>query len=371
MSYKDRAIEKINRGRSGENKGIPIKFNKLKQYLPNIQQSTTYLIMAEAKVGKSAFSSELFVYGVYDYIKSLPKDSDIVIDVDLWSFEISAENFIIKGIARKIWLDYGILVDVNTILSKGDKHCSDELYELVLKAVEYFDDFDKYITIHDAPDNPTGIYKYLVSKAEKHGTIHKKNIQQDPNLQPIMRFDYYEPFNKNRYHINIIDHIGLVLQESGKSVKESIDELSKYLVRCRNNFADTNVIVQQLTFDVGNDERVKSNRVTPTLRDAGDSKYTIRDCDVVLALFSPSRYYLNSFHGYDISKLGDSFRSCEILVNRDGEPNINFGFNFIGPIGAFRELPLAKDMTSDIYHLASNYINTNTKYKKNDKGIWQ
>lgn len=312
-------------------------------------------------MGKSALSNELFIYGVYDYIQS-SVDNDLDIDIDLWSMEVSAEMFIIKGVARKIWLDYGIIVDTNTLLSKGDNYCDDNLYKLVLKALDYFNDFDKYVTIHDAPDNPTGIYKYLLSKAEKHGTIHKKNIQQDPAGQPIMRFDYYEPFNKKRHKINIIDHIGLVLQESGKSLKESIDDLSKYLVRCRNNFGDTNVIVQQLAFDVGNDERVKTNRVTPTIKDAGDSKYTVRDADMVIALFSPSRYHLDKFHGYNISALGDSFRNLEILVSRDGEPGINIGLNFIGPVGTFRELPIAVEMSDSHYNHSINYVNGNSKY---------
>ena len=40
----------------------------------------------------------------------------------------------------------------------------------------------------------------------------------------------------------------------------------------------TPIVIQQLTFDTDNDERYKSNRLTPTLRDFGDSKYTTRKC---------------------------------------------------------------------------------------------
>jgi len=50
MSYFDRALEQIDDGLKGNNKGIPIAFERLKQYLPNIQQKTYYLIGASSKV---------------------------------------------------------------------------------------------------------------------------------------------------------------------------------------------------------------------------------------------------------------------------------------------------------------------------------
>jgi len=40
-------------------------------------------------------------------------------------------------------------------------------------------------------------------------------------------------------------------------------------------------------------------------------------------------------------------------LNRDGEPNVNIGLNFIGPAGTFRELPRASEMTDQNYISAS------------------
>lgn len=367
MSYRERAIAQIEKGRSGDNKGIPLKFEKLRNYIPDIQRNTSYLILAESKIGKTSFADDMFLYNIWDYKIANP---NVEIDIDYYSFEITAEMKIIKGVARKLWLDYGLLVDVNTILSKGKSYCNDEIYELVIKALDYYENIESVVTIHDSVDNPTGIYKYLLSKAEKYGKIHKKNIQQDPNGPEILRFDHYEPYNKDRYWFIIIDHIALVGSESGKNTKDLIDDLSNYLVRLRNNFGTTDIIIQQLNFDIGNDERIRAGRLTPTLRDVGDSRYTVRNSECIIALFSPFRYNLREFHGYNINRLEDSFRNCEILIQRNGEAGINIGLNFIGAAGTFRELPTAKEMTDAHYNAASNYINTNVKYKKNDKGIY-
>lgn len=367
MSLVDRAISEIESGRAGNNVGIPIAFDKLREHIPDIQKKHYTLIGAETKVGKTSFADDIYLYGVWDYLNN--NSTNIIVDIDYYSFEISAEAKIIKGISRQLWKEYGIIADAKTILSKGKNYCSDELYDLVRKSLKYYEGIDSILTIHSV-DNPTGISKYLWDKALKHGKVHKKNIQQDPDGSPIWRFDYYEPYNKDRYWIVIIDHAGLTLEEQGKSIKQTMDLLSGKLVAARNNFGLTVVVIQQLSFEVANDERFKSNRLTPTLRDFSDSRYLSRDADVIMALFSPAAYQLSKFHGYDITKLGDSYRNCEILRNRDGEPNINFGFNFIGPCGTFRELPRPDQMTDTAYKHASEYINGKSVYVKNEKDIY-
>lgn len=185
-----------------------------------------------------------------------------------------------------------------------------------------------------------------------------------------MRFDKYIPNNPKRYWLVFIDHIALMMEERGFNTKQNIDKMSQYLVNLRNNFGLTPIVIQQLAFDSENDERHKTGRLTPTLKDFGDSKYTTRDANVIMALFSPYRYNLERFQGYDITRLGNSFRSLEILENRDGEPNVNLGLNFIGPCGTFRELKKSNEMQDTQYHYASNYVNDKPKFMKNSQGIW-
>jgi replicative DNA helicase len=159
MSIFDRALAKVEAGKSGLNVGIPIAFQRLQEYLPNIQQKTTYLIGAGTKVGKTSFADDVFFYGAYDYFANLKKQGTLEgfdLDIDYFTFEIDEETKILKGVTRKIWLDYGILVDTNTILSRGKNHCSDEIYDIVLTNREYFEELESVCTMHAMPDNPTG-----------------------------------------------------------------------------------------------------------------------------------------------------------------------------------------------------------------------
>lgn len=369
----DEAQETIIGGRSGENQGIPIPFQRLKKYLPNIQQRTYYLIGAGTKVGKTSFADDVFYYGAYDYYKNLKDLGELngfELDIDYFSYEIDKKTKILKGISRKIWHDYGIVADANTILSRGENHCSDELYALVLKYKAYFDEMEDVVTVHDMPDNPTGINKYLLNKAKSFGEVKMKNINKNPDQAPIMRFDSYKPHNPKRYWLIFIDHIALMLEERGFNTKQNIDKMSQYLVQLRNNYGATPVVIQQMAFDSESDERHKSNRLTPALKDFGDSKYTTRDANVIMTLFSPYRHNIERFQGYNMNTLGNSYRNLEILENRDGEPNINLGLNFIGPCGTFRELPRSKDMTEDIEQMASAMTNKRSKYVQDVNGLW-
>ena len=311
ISFFDNAMSSIERGREGLNQGIPIPFNRLRQYLPNIQQKTYYLVGAGTKVGKTSLAYDIFFYGAYDHVVANP--SDIVLDIDYFSFEIDSETKILKGINRKLWHDYGLIVDASTILSRGEHKCPQEIYDLAKSYRGYFENMEDMVTVHDMPENPTGINKYLINKAKQHGQIIEKNIQKDPTKDPIMRFDKYIPNNPNRYWIIMIDHIALMLEERGYNTKQNIDKMSQYLVQLRNNFKAIPVVIQQLAFDSESDQRHQAGRLTPTLKDFGDSKYTTRDANVIMTLFSPARYNIERFQNYNINSLSNTYRNLEIL----------------------------------------------------------
>jgi len=231
-------------------------------------------------LGKTSFTDDVFLYGAYDHYKSLKDKGELdgfELDIDYFSFEIDTTTKIIKGIVRKLWHDYGIIADANTILSKGEHYCSQELYDIIRSFRSYFDDLEEVLTIMDMPDNCTGINKYLVNKAKTKGEMFHQNINKDPNGEPILRFSHFVPQNTKRYHLFFVDHLALLLEERGMNTKQNMDKLSSYAVGLRNNFGMTPVIIQQMSFDSTNDERFKSGRLTPTVRDFGDSKYSVRD----------------------------------------------------------------------------------------------
>lgn len=89
-----------------------------------------------------------------------------------------------------------------------------------------------------------------------------------------------------------------------------------------------------------------------------------------MALFSPYSVNVEKFQGYNITTMADSFRNLEILVNRDGEPNLNVGLNFIGPCGTFRELPRSSEMSTGKELYAASYKNIHSTYVPNGSGGW-
>ena len=78
----------------------------------------------------------------------------------------------------------------------------------------------------------------------------------------------------------------------------------------------------------------------------GDSKYVSRDCDIVLGLFSPFRFGITEYFGYDITQLKDHIRFLEVIVNRNGEMGGILPLWFDGAVCEFKELPKPDDKTS-------------------------
>ena len=69
----------------------------------------------------------------------------------------------------------------------------------------------------------------------------------------------------------------------------------------------------------------------------------MRDCNVALGIFSPCKYELKAYFGYDISKLRDNCRFLEVLINRGGSPGGIIALYFDGAVNYFSELPRADD----------------------------
>ncbi|MBU0846987.1 hypothetical protein KKH23_07320 [Patescibacteria group bacterium] len=347
MTLFDSALRKINDGRKGLNVGLPLTFRRLAEYIPNIQKETYYLCGGFTKTGKTALVDDIFLYSVYDLVKRNPEYEKYDIDIDYFSFEIDKHTKIVKGIVRYLYYKYNIVTDINYVLSRGKNRISEDIYSKVVEAKEYFDKLEDILHIYDEPINPTGINKYLYRKAAHAGTVKTRNItikdRETGNDKVISVFDQYIPNNPNRYHIVIIDHIGLMTTERGFTLKQNLDKMSQYFVTLRNNFGIIPVVVQQLSAETEDENRIHSKTLQPRLRDFSDSKYLSRDANVVMALFSPYPFRIPKWNNYDITIFGNYYRNLEVLANRDGEPNINIGLFFEGAIGTFFELPKAND----------------------------
>jgi len=339
MIFSD-VMAQVERGRLGLNRGLPMGFKRLVSHVPGIQQGTYYLIGGETGSGKTAFTDDAFLYNPYDWCKSNPQRG-IDLKIFYWSLEIDKNIKMTKAICRKIYLEYGKLVDINFVLSRGRNRISSEIYELVGSTKKYFEEMEDVLTVFDGSQNPTGINKYMLQFAKDNGDLIYSKEKSGKETLEI--FDKYIPYNPDQYVIIVIDHIALMKRERGYSVKDNIDKMSEYLIPLRNNFKFIPVVVQQLNRTISSTDRFKLDRVEPQLSDFKDTGNTQQDANVILSLFSPRRYEIPNFRGYNIAKLKDRFRSISVLKNRDGAADIRIGLQFVGEVGHFQEIPKAKD----------------------------
>jgi replicative DNA helicase len=353
----DDVLASIQKGQEGLNKGLPMGFERLVDFIPGIQQGTYYLIGGETGSGKTAFTDDAFLYNPYDWFKA-NKDSGIDLKVFYWSLEIDKQIKMTKAICRKLYLDYSMVTDVNYVLSRGKNRISSEVYEAVCGVRDYFEEMEDVLTIIDGSSHPTAINKFMMAHAKSYGDIISKKVNN--GQEDIKIFDKYIPYNPNQYVLIIIDHISLMKRERNFNVKDNIDKMSEYLIPLRNNFNYIPVVVQQLNRSNTQADRFKLDMVEPKLSDFKDSGNTQQDANVIMSLFSPRRHELEDFRGYDIKKLRDRFRSVSILKNRDGAADVRIGLQFVGEVGYFQEIPKASEMNDELYRKIVNLEN----YKK-------
>lgn len=207
--------------------------------------------------------------------------------------------------------------------------------------------FEEHIIFPEEAGNPTGIYKYCRQYAESRGKVYTKKVKSKDefgNIKEVEVFDRYEPDNPNEYVLAIIDTINLIDTERGMTLKQSMDKLSEYCAKyLRNRYFISPVIIQQQAFEQEGNEAFKLGRVRPSVAGLGDSKYTSRDSNIVLGLFSPFRFSIKEYEGYDISKFKDNIRFLEMVVNRDGEMGGLCPLYFDGAVCQFEELPRPDD----------------------------
>lgn len=335
--YYDALLNAVNRGKKGLNIGLPHGKTSLVDYVPNVQQSTYYLLGGETGSGKTSLADDMFIYNPYEYVINKEANKlglDMV--VLYFSLEIDLISKVTKGVCRKIFNDTKLITDVNYILSRGKNRISQEVYDLVLHNREYFNEFEDKVKIYDRPINPTGIQVAVKEYCRPLFTEHKEGNRT-----------VYKPKNPNLYIMVVVDHVALTKNEQGFKSKENIDHLSKCLVDLRNSYGVIPIMISQFNRQLAGVERQLSlkdgadfNKVKPQLNDFKDTGNTQQDANVVLSIFSPNRYDVPEYLGYNIRKLKDRFRALSVLKCRDGQPDLIKGLAYVGEIGYFQELPI-------------------------------
>lgn len=211
----------------------------------------------------------------------------------------------------------------------------------ILRSEEYtkiLDFFEETVDFISDGCNPTGMYKICRDYALSQGTIVNKRVKYGE--EEFDKFDRYIPNNSKLYKLVITDHIALVEKERGFTDKQAIDKWSEYEVKyLRNRYGFTCIDIQQQAFEGEGIEAQKLGKVEGSISSLGDSKYTARNANLVLGLFSPFKFEMPQYKGYDITKFRDNIRFLKIYVNRDGEMGGVCPLFFDGAVCQFNELP--------------------------------
>lgn len=348
MSLRERVVANLEERRQriidGQLNCIPSPFKRFSEDFIGIEQSCYYTVTSFTKGGKSQFTSYTFIYKPLMFCYFTKADIDI--KILYFPLEETPDRIMQRFIS---WLLFDFSKGKIRVSPRELRSTISPVSEEVLDTInsEEIQDILKYFEEHvifpEEAANPTGIYKYCKNYAEEHGTVYTKAGQYKDELgivQDRQVFDRYEQDNPNEYRLVIIDTINLIDTERGMTLKQSMDKLSEYCAKyLRNRYNYSPVIIQQQAFDQEGNEAFKIGRVRPSVAGLGDSKYTSRDSNVVLGLFSPFRFALKEYEGYDISKFKDNIRFLEMIVNRDGEMGGLCPLFFDGAVCQFEELP--------------------------------
>jgi len=246
-----------------------------------------------------------------------------------------------------LYLKEGVRVSPKDLRStKKDAPVSPEILELIIKYKPYFDKVEEIVTFHDSVRHPTGIFKVLEGYAKENGKTHFKTVKTESG--EVEAFDYYVPNDPDEYVMCIIDHVGLIDAQKFHgvqlSLRESIGLLSSnYLVKLRNRYNYTPVVIQQQAAASESIEHGKARQNKPTMDGLGDNKTTQRDFNLILGLHSPFRYGIPTHFDYDITFFKDNIRFLEILGGREGGAGTICPLYFDGAVNIFKELPLPND----------------------------
>jgi len=347
-------LEEVREGQKGRYKGLSTGHKRWDLFCNGVQKKTYYGVGGAQKSGKTAFVDDVFVLGPY------LKNPKAKINWIYFSFEIDKLEKMAKWASYFMDYKYGIYCDANYILSRGeDNKLSEEHYRLVQDIYdnEIKDLFSKIDFIEDRM-NPEGIRKYLDEYARKNGNyVTNPYVVEGRTFQRRIGYTENDP---ELYTIIILDHASLAKKERGFSTKENIDKISEHFVWYRNFCKFTPVILSQFNRDLGKVDRLKfsGEDLQPTAEDFKNTGSLGEDSSVLIGLFNATSYpHLDKHKGYDLTKIGKSYRTAHILASRNTESGVFVPFVLEGKTGRFLELPRSTDSENlkKVYEYVSKF----------------
>ncbi len=358
----------------------------------SVEQGIYTLLGGFTGSGKTALVDTAYLMNPYDWLQK--NESDFKVEWIYNSLERPGKNKAAKLTGIRIFKKHGILISTKELMNrknKGSKNSGrvdEALWKIILKESEYIDKMlDNSVTLLEGRKNPTGISIFIRDYMAKRGTLIKadKTIIKE-NGKEVKRFtgdnkyitstgservfeeltiygvkkriepysEVYFPKDKTLIVQHITDHIGNINKEENYTeAKQIIDLHSGNMGHARDLYNISPLDISQFNRDVTDPNRLKDkNNLAPRLEDFKSSGNPTENADLVLALFNPYRYKIESHLGYTVNELitpsgHNRFRSMFALKNSYGADDIGIGMYFLGEIGLMGECP--KKMSIENY----------------------
>lgn len=348
---------------------IPLPFPRFKQLFPGFEQGKYIVVTANQKVGKSKLCDYLLIYSIIFFAMEHPEFKAKIL---YFTLEMSPKEKYNEFLCHLLFRLDSIIISPTELKSTDkDKPVNPHIFELLEseRYQAYIRKFEEIVEYIDTDRNPTGINKKCRAYAEEHGYYNYKTVKNKNKLtgeeEEVRILDPTEPYTSDdpeEYKIIIVDNASNISLEKGMDKRESIDKLSKYGITLRNQMQFIFVLIQHQAQAQEGIENQKLNRLKPSSDGLADCKTTTRDANFVIGLYSPFKYGIPDFEGYDIRKFKNYIRFMEVIEDRDyGSAGNICPLFFNGAVSTFNELPLPTDSAAlgNIY----NYIDNLNKQK--------
>lgn len=325
---------------------VPTPFSRFRDDFVGVQKGKFYLITAQTKAAKTQFTSYVFIYNTLLYAYHNP--DKLKLKVFYFPLEETQELVVLRFMSYLLYsLSNGkYSISPQELLSANNVPLDENIISLLEsnEYQEYLNFFNECI-VFSSTTNVTGIYKEVRQYAQSRGETHyvKVPITNDYGLiEEVDKFDHFTPHDDKELIMFLVDHVGELNLERGFTKKENIDKLGDYAIELRNRYNVTSVLVQQQLVNE-NTDNFKLDKLRPTITNLQDTKYLAQKANLVLGVFSPLNYGLDSYMGYDIKSFKDSIRFLEVLAGRDGASRGITALYFNGACSYFKQLPKPDD----------------------------
>lgn len=337
-----------------------VNYPKLTQSVPGIIPGMMTLITAASGIGKTQVAKALAVREPLEYCLKHGKKIKII----YFALEESREEFIDTMICNYI-SGKGIRVDLLTLQGYKEKSLDQNTLDAISKYMPEIEKLLENVDIVDSIYNATGMYKYCRDFADRNGKHFYEDREfikskKDGTTERIMTkvYSHYTPNDPDLNVIVICDHLSLISPEKDPftgnmmtqhqaMAKWSTDYAMKQITK---HWGWSVVDIQQQEQSAEKEQFTNKGesiqkKTEPSSANLANNKELQRNYKVILGVYSPDRYGFEDYHGYDIRRFKDTFRSIIILKNRFGPPNKYYSFLFDGATNRFNELPRADEVS--------------------------